>query len=63
MVRQQKVSTKLLLNMLILRSDSDLDSLSYVYLYGEPVSNLLMTNENPLPSTMNQNHSFSVSMM
>ena len=50
----QKVNTILLLNTLILRSGSDLFSLSYVYLYEESVPNILITNETPLPSTINE---------
>ena len=54
MVIQEKVNNILLLNMLMLRSDSDLFSLSYIYSYREPVPNILTTNETPLPSTVNK---------
>ena len=40
--------------MLTLRSGSDLFSLSYVYLYKESVPDILITNETPFPSTINE---------
>ena len=50
----QKVNIILLLNMLILRSGSDLFSFSYVYLYEESVPDILLTNETPLPTTIKE---------
>ena len=50
----QNVNTRLLLNTLILRSGSDLSSLSHVYLYEESAPNILITNKTPLPSTINE---------
>ena len=50
----QKVNSILLLNTLILRSGSDLFSLSYVYLYEEPVPDILLPNETQFPSKINE---------